>query len=201
MHAESLFKQQKYDAADAAFSQALARRPSSEEFVTLGLLHAGQAAAQLKKWDESLRRLSELTAKFPESSHVPEALYEQGWAKHNQRKFGEALKIYEAAAAKAPAREVGARARFMAGEVLFEQGNHKDAVRSFFQVAYGFSETSAPESIRTWQAAALYESGRCFEVLKDIEQAKKLYKELLDKYPQSDKVDLAKRRLTELQKS
>jgi Uncharacterized protein conserved in bacteria len=164
------------------------------------LLHAGQSAAQLKKWDESLRYLAELTGKHAESTYVPEALYEQGWAKHNQRKFAEALKLYEAAAEKAPTREVGARARFMAGEVLFEQGSHKDAVRSFFQVAYGFSETGAPESIRIWQAAALYESGRCFEVLKDLDQAKKLYAELLEKYPKSDKAELAKRRLTELTK-
>ena len=49
----------------------------------------------------------------------------------------------KSAAEKAPAREVGARARFMVGEVLFEQGNHKDAVRNFFLVAYGFSEAGA----------------------------------------------------------
>jgi TolA-binding protein len=200
MNAESLFKQAKYEAAYPAFSRALAMKPSSEEFVALGLLHAGQSAGQLKKWDESLRHLAELTGKHPESTYVPEALYEQGWARHNQRKFAEALKLYEAAAEKAPTREVGARARFMAGEVLFEQGNHKDAVRSFFQVAYGFSETGAPESIRIWQAASLYESGRCFEVLKDLDQAKKLYAELLEKYPKSDKAELAKRRLAELTK-
>ncbi|MEX2138451.1 MAG: tetratricopeptide repeat protein [Pirellulales bacterium] len=201
MNAESLFKQENYESAYAAFVRAFAMKPSSEEFVTLGFLHAGQSAAQLKKWDESLRHLQELTAKRPQSPHVPEALYEQGWAKQNQRKFAEALKLYEAAAEKAPAREVGARARFMAGEVHFEQGNHKDAVRNFFQVAYGFSETGAPEAIRAWQASALYESGRCFEVLKNVDQAKKLYAELLEKYPSSDKADLAKRRLAELEKT
>jgi cellulose synthase operon protein C len=201
MNAESLFKQESYDRAYAAFSRALGLKPSSTDFLTLGLLHAGQSAAQLKKWDESLRYLQELTAKHPQSPHVPEALYEQGWAKQNQRKFAEAFKLYEAAAEKAPAREVGARARFMAGEVLFEQGNHKDAVRSFFQVAYGFSDTGAPEAIRVWQASALYESGRCFEVLKNVDQAKKLYAELLEKYPNSDKADLARRRLAELEKT
>jgi TolA-binding protein len=212
MNAEALFKQNKYDAAHAAFARALATKPSSEDFLTLGLLHAGQAAAQLKKWDESLRYLQDLSNKYPESAHVAEALFEQGEAKRNQRKFDDAIKLYESAAEKAPVREVGARARFMVGEVLFEQGNHKDAVRSFFLVAYGFSETGAPESIRTWQAYALYESGRCFEVLatradakseafrKYLEQAEKLYAELLEKYPKSDKANLAKQRLTELRK-
>jgi TolA-binding protein len=201
MNAESLFKQEKYDAAYPAFERALAMKPSSADFLALGLLHAGQSAAQLKKWDESLRHLHELTATHPQSPHVPEALYEQGWAWHNQRKFDEAIELYEAAAEKAPTREVGARARFMVGEVLFEQGNHKEAVRNYFKVAYGFSDTGAPESIRTWQANALFESARCFEVLKNMDQAKKLYAELLEKYPKSDKADLARRRLAELQKT
>jgi TolA-binding protein len=200
MNAESLFKLEKYDTAYPAFERALAMKPSSDDFVTLGLLHAGQSAAQLKKWDDSLRHLQELSTKYPQSPHLPEALYEQGWAKHNQRKFPEAVKLYEAAADKAPAREVGVRARFMVGEVLFEQGNHKDAVRNYFKVAYGFSEEGAPESIRFWQASALYESARCFEVLKNVDQAKKLYAELLEKYPKSDKTDLAKQRLTALGK-
>jgi TolA-binding protein len=38
-------------------------------------------------------------------------------------------------------------------------------------------------------------------VLKNIDQAKKLYAELLQKYPTSDKADLAKRRLAELQET
>jgi TolA-binding protein len=201
MNAESLFKQENYEGAYPAFVRALSLKPSSEDFVVLAYLHAGQSAAQLKKWDDSLRYLEELTTKRPQSPYAAEALYEQGWARQNQRKFAEALKLYEAAAEKAPAREVGARARFMAGEVLFEQGNHKEAVRNFFQVAYGFSDTGAPETIRVWQASALYESGRCFEVLKNVEQAKKLYAELLEKYPTSDKADLARRRLAELQKA
>lgn len=198
MNAESLFKQNQFEAAYRAFERSLALRPSSDDFLTLGLLHAGQSAAQLKRWDDSLRYLTRLTAEFPDSPHVPEALYEQGWAKQNQRKLDEAINLYEQAAEKAPTREVGARARFMVGEVLFDQGKHKDAVRNFFLVAYGFSDTNAPESIRVWQANSLYESARCFEVLKNVDQAKKLYAELLDKYPKSDKADLARQRLTKL---
>jgi TolA-binding protein len=37
-------------------------------------------------------------------------------------------------------------------------------------------------------------------VLKNVDQAKKLYAELLEKYPKSDKTDLAKQRLTALGK-
>ncbi len=200
MQAESLFKLAKYDAASTAFDKALLLKPSSADFVALGLLHAGQAAAQRKKWDDSLKLLARLTTDHPDSTWVPEALYEQGWAQQNRGKLDEASKLYEAAAEKAPSREVGARARFMIGEVLFEQGNHKDAVRSFFKVAYGFGDANTPDSIKVWQANATYESARCFEVLKNVEQAKKLYAELIEKYPSSDKSELAKQRLAALAK-
>ena len=83
MAGESLFKQEKYEPALAAFEKALGKtplgydpaghagtkpaptpdpaagpKPSSPEFVELALLHAGQAAGQMKKWDESLSLLN-----------------------------------------------------------------------------------------------------------------------------------------------
>jgi TolA-binding protein len=45
------------------------------------------------------------------------------------------------------------------------------------------------------RADAKSEAGR-----KYLEQAEKLYAELLEKYPKSDKANLAKQRLTELRK-
>ncbi|MCR4413710.1 MAG: tetratricopeptide repeat protein, partial [Thermoguttaceae bacterium] len=68
---------------------------------------------------------------------------------------------------------------------------HGLGVKSFFKVAYGYSYP-------TWQATATYEAARCFEVLGKKTQAAKMYQELVEKYPQSDKVPLARQRLGEL---
>ncbi len=46
---------------------------------------------------------------------------------------------------------------------------------------------------------AYFEAARCFEVLKDVEQAKTCYDKLITKYPQHAKVPDAKRRMKELQ--
>lgn len=197
MIGESLFKQEQYEAALAALQKALGSKPSSPEFTALTLLHAGQAAGQVKKWDESLKLLARLVKEQPDSPHVIEATYEQGWAKQNLNQLDEAFKLYETVTDKSDA-PIGARARFMMGEVLFTQGNHKEAIRNYFKVLYGYGDAKASEGYKIWQANAAYEAARCFEVLKSAEQAKKLYNELLTKYPDSDKAAAAKDRLKQL---
>ena len=59
MMAESLFKLGKYQEALAAYQQV--KNPAGKDFGVLALLHAGQAAAQLKQWDRSLQLLDRAT--------------------------------------------------------------------------------------------------------------------------------------------
>jgi TolA-binding protein len=188
MEGESLFKQGKYAEALALFEQV--KKPSTPDFQVLALLHAGQAAAQLKQWSKSQSLLEQCAKQFPESPHLPEVLYEQAFAKQNLGQIDEALELYELVTAK-DNREPAARARFMIGEIYFEKKDHNQAVRNFYKVAYGYGY---PE----WQANALYEAARCLEVLKKVEQAKKDYQEVVTKFPQSDKAPLAQKRLAEL---
>jgi TolA-binding protein len=86
----------------------------------------------------------------------------------------------------------------MEGEVLFEQGNHKDAIKAFFKVAYGFGERQAPPAFHPWQAQATFEAARCFEVLEKPDQARTLYAELVERYPDSEHVPAARKRLEAL---
>jgi TolA-binding protein len=197
MIGESLFKQEQYEAAFAALQKALGLKLSSPEVNALALLHAGQAAGQTKRWEDSLKLLTRLTKDFPDSPHVIEATYEQAGAKQNLNQLDEALKLYESVADKSDA-PIGARARFMMGEVLFTERNYKEAIRNYFKVIYGYGEAQSAEPFKTWQANSAYEAARCFEVLKSPEQAKKLYNELLNKYPNSDKAAAAKDRLRQL---
>ena len=106
MEAECLFKQKKFAAAMAAYGQV--KGTAGNDFPALALLHAGQAAAQLKQWDKSLELLAKCVAQFPASACLPEALYEQGWAKQNLGKLAEALALYQQVIAKTD-REVAAR--------------------------------------------------------------------------------------------
>jgi TolA-binding protein len=190
MVAECLFKEKKFAEALAAYGQV--KDPSAKDFQVLTLLHAGQAAGQLKQWDKSLAWLAKCVKQFPDSSYVPEALYEQASAQQNLGKLDVAIALYEQVVAKT-SREVAARAQFMIGEIQFQQKDHRAAVKSFFKVSYGYGYPQ-------WQADATYEAGRCFEVLQNTTQAVKQYQELIEKFPQSDKAPLAKKRVKELQR-
>jgi len=188
MEAECLFKQQKFQEALEVY--AVVKKPSGKEFQVLTLFHSGQAAGQLKQWEKSLQLLVNCAESFPDSPHLPEVLYEQGWAQQNLGKPAEATALYEQVIAKTN-REVAARAQFMIGEIQFQQKKHAEAIKSFFKVSYGYSYPK-------WQADATYEAGRCFEVLGKKEQAVKQYQELTTKYPESDKAPLAKKRIEAL---
>src|SRR5207253_5664359 len=124
---------------------------------------AGQSAAQLKQWDESLKVLSQITAIEPQSPLLAESLYELGWAKQNLGKTDEALADYEAAATKSRD-HVGARARFMRGELLFAAKKHDEASREFQRAMYGYGGDQATPETKNWQAKSGYEAGRCAEV-------------------------------------
>ncbi|MHB1037093.1 MAG: tetratricopeptide repeat protein [Pirellulales bacterium] len=188
MQAECLFKQGKHQESLALY--AAVKNPTTKDFQALSLYHAAQAAGQLKQWDKNLELAKQCATDFPESTYLPEVLYEQAWASQNLDKPDEALPLYESVTAKTD-REVAARARYMIGEIHFAKKDYKEAVRNFFKVAYGYG-------FPTWQADATFEAARCFELLGDKEQARKLHQEVLKLYPQSDKVPLAKKRLEAL---
>ena len=190
MEAESLFKQNKFAESLAVYADV--KNPPGKDFAALALLHAGQAEAKLKHWPQSLALLERAVKEHENSDYLPEMLYEQAWAKQNLGHAAQALPLYEEVTAKTD-REVAARARFMIGEIYFEQKNHGEAIKNFFKVAYAYS---FPE----WQANAHYEAGRCFEVLGKKDQAKKSYQEVVEKFAQSDKAALAKQRLEALGK-
>ncbi len=88
MEGESLLKQKKFAEALAAYEQV--KNPAGKDFAVLALLHAGQAAGQLKQWEKSLGLLGKCVAQFPDSPYLPEVLCEQGWAKQNLGQLDEA---------------------------------------------------------------------------------------------------------------
>ncbi len=187
MEAECLFAQGKHREALSAYEQ-IGKLPD-EGFQALALLHAGQAAGQLNEWKKSLQLLDRCARQFPDATCAVEAFYERGWAQQNLGDLDAAEKSYQRVIA-GTASELAARAQFMIGEIQFGRKDHKEAVRSYFKVmAYGFP---------TWQAEATFEAARCFEVLGQSDQAVKLYRELVEKFPESDKVQPANKRIQDL---
>lgn len=199
MLGESLFQAGDHAEAMRPLTAALENpaKLSSDDLRGLTLIRAGECAARAGDWAKSLSLSEQLERTLPDSAYAPQARYAAAWARQNLGQLDQALAAYRTLA-DASHTEITARARLMEGEVLFEQGNHKDAIKAFFKVAYGFGDQQAPPAFHPWQAQATYEAARCFEALGEKEQATKLYAELVSRHPDSAQTPAARKRLAAL---
>jgi TolA-binding protein len=185
LEAECLRELKRYDEALKVYAEV--KNPSGKDSVLLTLVHAGQAAGQLGRWAESLEWLDRAAKQFPQSALMPEILCEQGWAKQHLDQWDEAVRLYQQVVAKSD-REVAARAQFLIGQAHVHHGRHAEAIKSFYTVAYGYS-------FPRWQADAMYAAGQSLETLKNTSQAVKQYRELVERFPESEKAAAARERI------
>ncbi len=208
MRAESYFKSDLFKEAYDAYGRAKQKPSKNQTMQTLMLLHGGQAAGQLKEWKTSYEWLAELRQKFPKSPYVAQATYEQGWALQNLGKLDEALQAFSQVSGSSR-NELGARSRFMVGEVLFKQKAYAKAILEFRRVMFGYGADSAPAEVKQWQAKSGFEAGRCAAVLASqtqngqqrqqlIEGAKSFFAYVVDKHPSAAEAKPAKEELTKL---
>jgi TolA-binding protein len=204
MQAECLTKQGKYDEALRQYGQSRQRKLSSEQMATLASLHAGQAAAQLQRWQESLDWLAEATRKFPESPWRWQIGYELAVAQQNLGNLAEAERLFGSIADGATG-ELSARSRFMRGEVLYAQQDYVAAVREFRKVMFGFDPAADP-AVASWQAKAGFEAGQCAGVLASqqttrapkqqyLELASRFYQYVQTRHPGTDEAAAATEQL------
>ena len=214
MLGDALFRLGRFDEAEKVLTPALTKPEalSSPDLLGLATVRAAECAAKGERWEESFvvvdrwLKTGQAAGSGPAgSATVAQASFARAWALQNLGRLDEALSEFRALAEAGLEPEAGrgpgelaARARLMEGEILFEQGLHKEAIASFFKVAYGFGETEAPASFHPWQAQATYEAARCFEVLIKPQQARGLYAELVERYPASPYVTAARKRIDAL---
>jgi TolA-binding protein len=179
----------------------------TEQVGALVYLHGGQSARELKKWKEAESWVSFVLSKYPQSSYRSIAMYELAYAKQNQKKTNEAIQLYSQIAEEFRD-EIGARSRFMMGEVLFADREFAKAISEFQKVMYGYNGTQAPSDIKNWQARAAYEAGRCSEVLvgdltaerrqKAAEVSIKFYEFVVQNHPDHELAKQAANRINDL---
>jgi TolA-binding protein len=214
MIAESFLKQENY--SDAWPQYETTRRnlegakdedAVSSQVKALVYLHGAQAARELKKWKDVENWITKLMAKMPDSPYLPVAKYELAYARQNQKKTAEAIQLYSEVAEE-QRNEIGARSRFMMGEVFFADREFAKAISEFQKVMYGYGGTQAPYEIKNWQARAAFEAGRCSEVLvsdqrgdrrkKSVDVARKFYEFVVNNHGGHPLAKQAQDRLTEL---
>ena len=175
------------------------------------LLHGGQSAAQLKRWDDAIAWYEELKSRFPATAYLPQVFYETGFAHQQNGDEDQALEYFRQVAERYRRREVGARARFMMGEIFFGEKQFDKAIPEFQSVMYGFGGEDAPEAIKSWQAKSGFEAGRCSELLMQTaktQEAKKrsrdiaikFYEFVVNKHPDHELAQKSAERLEALQR-
>jgi len=207
MQGECFYKDKQYDSALDSYGRVDPKRLSSDEMRSLLMLHAGQSASQQKLWAEAKKWFTQLVEQLPSSPLLGETYYELGWANYNEKKTPDAITYFDKAAEESRGL-AGARARFMLGEIYFEQKKYDDALGQFKRVVYGFGGEKSLDSVKPWQAKCAYEIGRCNEVqirqappaekAAFVEEAKKFYTLVVQRYPQAAEAKLAQARLDAL---
>ena len=209
MNAECLFRLADYRRALAAYEALQELELSSPQFSALALLHGGQSASQLKEWDKAVSFFESLLSRYDQSPYVPEARYELAFAQQNLGDEKSAMQNFTLAA-ESSRESLGARARFMIGELHFAGKDYRAAIREFQRVMFGFGGDAAADEIKPWQAKAAFEAARCSEVqIQDaaaterpglIADARRFYQYVVEKHPEHELAAQAKSRLQVLSK-
>ena len=216
MVAECMLKQEKY--VDAWPQYGTTRRMLesaadsdnvSEQVKAMVYLHGAQSARELKKWGDVENWIGAMKSKVPNSPLIPTAKYELAYARQNQKRTIEAIQLYSEVAEE-QRDEIGARSRFMMGEVYFADREFSKAVSEFQKVMFGYGGTQAPADVKNWQARAAFEAGRCSEVLisdqkgdkkkKAVDVAMKFYEFVVINHDGHSLSKQADQRLSELGK-
>ncbi len=208
MKAECLFRLEDYRRALAAY-EALEEIELSPQFSALALLHGGQSASQLKEWEKAVSFIERLLSRYDQSPYVPEARYELAYAQQNLGDEKSAMQNFTLAA-EGSRESLGARARFMIGELHFARRDYRAAIREFQRVMFGFGGDAAADDVKPWQAKAAFEAARCSEVqIQDaaatdrpglIADARRFYQYVVERHPEHELADQAKSRLQALSK-
>ncbi len=197
MRGEALYEAGKHKEALAAYADAKGSKPTSANLAPLGYLHAGQAAAQLEDWQQSADWLAAAREEFPDYAGKNHLDFEWANATWKLGKSDEAREVFAAVAGRDNS-PLGARSQFMVGELEFAAKEYEAAVRSFFKVFNGYQSPDSPAGFHPWQAESMFEAARCLEQLQRSAAAKKLYTELIERFPDEPKARLAEQRLKEL---
>jgi len=164
---------------------------NQSELQEQSLLRIGQTRASLEEWNVAQEAFDQFIRANPKHKLIRTAHLGLGWAVHNQEKYPEAIDSYEKVVQEGVRDDVGARAQFLLGECYLEQ---KQLVKARTE----FSKVEVLYAFPLWQSKALYEMGRAFAQDNQNAQARKVFMQLIEKYPETSGAAAAKDELKRL---
>ncbi|MCE5269021.1 MAG: tetratricopeptide repeat protein [Planctomycetaceae bacterium] len=171
-------------------------RGKHEPWMALVPFRRAQIAARREHWTDAYRIASSIETDFPgfEQQHDVDCLLGQCLAM--QADFQAARRAYNKVihSPTGAKTETAARAQWLIGESYFHQKNYQAALREYLklEILYAFP---------SWQAAALFEAGKCHELLGEKKEAADVYRRILKVYPKSPLANDAGKRLNSLRQN
>ena len=138
--------------------------------------------------------------RYPQSSHMDDALYNKAWCLINLDRKEEAVPIFERIVAEHPNGTYGARSQFTLGDYYYGLKDYEKATASYQTFLDRFpadkltaQDRALPNKARTLlghlaeiDAYNLYATGEQLLAEKNYDEAMAVFKEVQQKYPQSD---------------
>jgi len=199
MAAECCFARGQFIAALQRFTAVVDDHAISESLRGMALAHASEAAARLHQWPRSLEFADRALAEFPTGNWADEAHCDRGMALYALDRLDAAQRELSAVASSHRGL-LNVKAELTLGRIHVARNEYDEAVRLFFKVAYGHGGTTAPASFHPWQAEAIFAAARVLEETDRQDAARKLYQELVDDYPHSERTARARRCLEQIQR-
>jgi len=169
-------------------------RSRAEDLHEESLLRLGESLHQTQKYAEAVKALDRQLKEHAEGELRHEARFARGFALQFSGDFDGAVESYRAVVA-GTRQPVAARAQYHIGECRVEQGRHRDAAKEFITAAANF-DFDGP--YREWVRRSLLAAGMAFESVQDTGAAQAQFRELLERFPESEEGKSAEARLKAL---
>ncbi len=194
-----------HKAALASYAKAAAAKSGDANVQSQSLLRLGECHGLLEEWADSEKAYRQFIMAHPTHTLIRNGWHGAAWALENQGKFADALALYEKVAEGLRKDELGARTQFQVGECHLKQAQKtkdaearqaglKDAVRAFVYLQANYPpEVSNPKG--QWHARGLFSMGVALDESGNKEAAQSSYRDLIEKYPESDPAKAAKTKL------
>ena len=192
--AEALFQQQNNARAIVAFNElhqdidSLPNQYQPWVWLRKASLHlfAGDATAAARIATEGKQRFKDFESGYEFDFLVARGLESEGLLTDARQQFKKVI-----ASPTGSKTVAAAHSQWRIGETYFHQEKYKLAIAEYYKVdsLYAYPK---------WRAAALIQAGKCQEHLANPKNANKLYRQLLERYPESEFAAEAKGRMAQI---
>lgn len=194
--AEAAYRQDQFEHAGQLLEALVADANADDPpWLVLAQIRQAQVLVHQQKWPEAQELAETLRERHADLPQRYELDYVIGRCRAAQGFYDEAREAYRQVtrSQQGGKTETAAMAQGMIGETLLHQKHYEAAAREYLrlEILYDYP---------TWQAAALLQAGKCYELLGQWSQAGELYQRLLDEYPQTEFAEQAAARQPQARK-